>query len=293
VDVFLQQIVNSLVLGSSYVMVTLGLFLIFTALDIPNFAHGEMLTVGAYLQYTLVAKTGLGFWAAIPIVTLIVAAIGIVLELVVFRRLQKVSGLAILVGSLALSIAIQALVRIIWGVDPLSVSAPLSRVLHIGSVTLGEYRLLIAVVALVVAVALGILVYRTGFGRRLRAVTQNRQMATLAGVDGVRVGVITFAVGTGLAGLAGGLLAPTLNLDPQMGFHPTLVAFVILVAIGSGGRLAAVVVGGFVTAILETLTAGYISNDLRNMVVFVVLVLFLSARPEGAFRQMSTQKVRL
>ncbi len=295
-EVLLQQIANSFVLGGVYVMVTLGLFLIFTALDIPNFAHGAMLTIGAYLQYTLVVRVGLSFWIALVLVTLVVAALGVLMEMAVFRPLQKAEtahGLAMLVGALALFIALQAAVQLIWGVDPLSVAPPISGVLRLGPIVIGWYEVLIAVIALVAAGMLGVLVYASAFGRQLRAVTQNRQIATLAGVNGRRVGVVTFAIGTGLAGLAGALLAPALNLDSHMGFHPLLVAFVILVAIGGGGRILAVVACGFVIAILETLTAGYIANDLREVVVFVALVLFLMVRPEGAFREGATQKVRL
>ncbi|WP_179300914.1 branched-chain amino acid ABC transporter permease [Rhodococcus sp. ACPA4] len=292
-DLFLQQLANSLVLGGAYVMVALGLFLVFNTLHLPNFAHGEMFTLGAYLQWTAVSQLGISFWLALPLVAVIVAGVGWLLERSVFRRLQGSSVLAVLVGSLALSIIIQEFVTFIWGIDPLSVQAPIEGTVSLGSVSIASYRMLIIVAALTISALVGVLVYRSRFGRSLRAVAQNREIATLAGVNIIRVGAITFALGAGIAGLAGGLLAPTLNLEPHMGFHPTLVSFVLLVAIGAGGRLQAVVWGGFLIAAVETLAAGYISNDIRNMVVFVALVIFLSVRPEGAFRQASAQKVQL
>jgi branched-chain amino acid transport system permease protein len=292
-ELFLQQIANGLVLGGAYVMIALGLFLVFSALHIPNFAHGEMFTLGAYLQWTLVGQLGIDFWVALPLSAVIVALVGLVLERVVFRRLGGASILAMLVGSLALSIILQEIITLLWGVDPLAIDNPLSGTVHLGGVSIATYRVLIIVVALIVSVGIATLVYRSSFGRGLRAIAQNREIATLAGVDVVRIGALTFALGAGVAGLAGGLLAPTLNLEPHMGFHPTLVSFVILVVIGGGGRLKAVIWSGFLIAALETLAAGYISNDVRNMVVFIALVVFLSLRPEGAFRQASVQKVQL
>jgi len=292
-ELFLQQLANGLVLGGAYVMVALGLFLVFSTLHLPNFAHGEMFTIGAYLQWTAVTQMGISFWIAIPVVVAFVAMIGLLLERGIFSRLHGTSTLAVLVGSLALSIILQEIVAQLWGVDSLAITSPISGTVHLGGVSISTYRVLIIVVALAVSAAVGVLVYRSSFGRSLRAVAQNREIATLAGVNVVRVGALTFALGAGVAGLAGAMLAPTLNLEPHMGFHPTLVSFVILVAIGAGGRLMAVVWGGFLIAALETMTAGYISNDLRNMVVFVALVVFLSIRPEGAIRQASAQKVQL
>ncbi len=292
-DVFLQQATNGLVLGGAYVLVTLGLFMVFTTLHLPNFAHGEMFAFGAYLQYAFVVSLGVPFWIAMVLAVAVVALIGWGLELAMFRRLQNASILAVLVGSLALAMILQELIALSWGQDPLAVPLPISGVTEIGPVRIANYRLLIIGIVLAVSVLLGWLVYRAKFGRSLRALAQNREMAQLSGLNVKRIGTITFVLGAAVAGLAGALLAPTTNLNPHMGFHPTLVAFVILVVAGGGGRMATIVIGGFTVAILETLAAGYIDNMARSMVVFVALVAFLALRPEGAFRVASAEKVQL
>lgn len=292
-DQFLQQAANGLVLGGAYVLVTLGLFMVFTTLHLPNFAHGEMFAVGAYLQYAFVVTLDIPFWIAMVLSVTVVGLIGWGLELAMFRRLQNASILAVLVGSLALAMILQELIALRWGQDPLAVPSPIEGITQIGPVRIANYRLLIIGVVLAVSVLLGWLVYRARFGRSLRALAQNREMALLAGLDVKRIGTITFVLGAAVAGLAGALLAPTTTLNPHMGFHPTLVAFVILVVAGGGGRMATIVVGGFTVAILETLAAGYIDNMARSMVVFVALVIFLALRPEGAFRLASAEKVQL
>lgn len=290
---FLQQLLNSMVLGGAYVLVALGLFMVFSTLHIPNFAHGEMFAVGGYLQYTFVVGLSMGFLSATLLVILSTAVLGAFLWVTVFRRLQRVSVMAVLLGSIAVAIIMQELIALIWGRDQLGVPTPISGVVDLSGLRIAEYRLFIIGTVVVVSLAMGALVYRTLFGRQLRALAQNAEIANLSGIDSRFVAIVTFVLGSSLAGFAGALLAPTLVLDPHMGFSFTLVAFTILVLVGSGGRMAAVVFTGFALATLETLTAGYVSNSLRTAAVFSVLIVFLIVRPEGAVRSASSIKVRL
>lgn len=292
-NLILQQIANGLVLGGAYVLVALGLFMLFSTLHIPNFAHGEMYAIGAYLQYTFVVQLNLSFWVGLVLTVVGVGILGWILEILVFRRLGSSSVLAILVGSLALAIVLQELIQLIWGKDALAMPAPISGVADIGPVRIANYRILIIGAVIVTALAIAWLVYRSRFGRSLRAYAQNSEIARLAGLSVRFIGSATFIIGSAIAGLAGALLAPTLTLDPHMGFHPTLVAFVILVVAGAGGRMATVVAAGFLIAILETFVAGFINNSAREIVVFVALVIFLAFRPEGIRRLASTERARL
>lgn len=292
-ELFLQQVVNGVVLGGAYSLVALGLFLVFNALHVPNFAHGELFALGAYLQYTCVVGMGLPFFGSLPLVCGAAGLIGIVLERLVFRRLERFNTVAVLVATLALAIVIQELIAKVWGQDYIAVPNPLSAVVEIGGIRVSAYRLVIVTVVLAVAAAVAVAVYRSTYGRSLRAVAQNREIAELTGIDVRRVTIATFALSAGLAGLAGALLAPTVSLNAHMGFHPTLVAFAILVVIGAGARTSAVLVASFAVAIGETLVAGYVSNTARTAVVFVVLVLFLAWRPDGVRRQPSEAKAML
>lgn len=292
-DMFLQQVANGMVLGGAYVLVALGLFMVFTTLHLPNFAHGEMYALGAYIQFALVVAAGIPFWIAMCGTVVIVGALGWVLERTIFRRLYSANILSVLVGSLALAMILQEVIALVWGQDPLTVPAPIEGISDLGPVRIADYRVLIVVLVLLVSVALSWFVYKSRFGRSLRAIAQNRTVAELAGINVARVGSLTFVIASAVAGLAGALLAPTGNLEPHMGLHPTLVAFAILVVAGSGGRMATVVIGGFTVAILETLAAGYIDNMARSMIVFIALVLFLIVRPQGAFRSASEEKVQV
>ncbi|MEQ3552664.1 branched-chain amino acid ABC transporter permease [Pseudonocardia nematodicida] len=292
-DVLLQQITNALVLGGAYVLVALGLFLIFSVLDIPNFAHGEMFAAGAYIQFLFSVQIGLPFVVGLILAITITAGLGVVLERLVFRRLQGVGLFPVLIASLALGIVLQQVIALIWGTSPVTVPPPVEGVTALGPVLISNYRLLVVAVVLVAAAGTAWLVYRSAFGKQLRALAQNRPLAELSGVRVARVGTLTFAIGSALAGLAGGLLAAAGPMNPYMGFHPMLVAFVVLVVMGAGGRLSAAVTGGLTVAIVETLTAGYVSNALRLAVVFVALVAFLVWRPEGAIRQASAERARL
>lgn len=292
-DVLLQQLANALVLGGAYVLVALGLFLIFSVLDIPNFAHGEMYAAGAYLQFLFTVQVGLPFVVGLLLAVVATALLGMVLERTVFRRFRGVGLFPVLIASLALGIVLQQVIALVWGTNPVTVPAPVEGVTAIGPVLISNYRLVVVGVVLAAAAGMAWLVYRSAFGRTLRALAQNRPLAELAGVRVSRVGTLTFGVGSALAGLAGGLLSAAGPMSPYMGFHPMLVAFVVLVVVGGGGRLSAAVAGGLAVAVVETLTAGYVSNALRLAVVFVAMVAFLVWRPEGAIRQVSAERARL
>lgn len=292
-DVLLQQLANALVLGGAYVLVALGLFLIFSVLDIPNFAHGEMYAAGAYLQFLFTVQAGLPFVVGLLLAVAATALLGMALERTVFRRFRGVGLFPVLIASLALGIVLQQVIALVWGTNPVTVPAPVEGVTAIGPVLISNYRLVVVGVVLVAAAGMAWLVYRSAFGRTLRALAQNRPLAELAGVRVPRVGTLTFGVGSALAGLAGGLLSAAGPMSPFMGFHPMLVAFVVLVVVGGGGRLSAAVAGGLAVAVVETLTAGYVSNALRLAVVFVAMVAFLVWRPEGAIRQVSAERARL
>lgn len=292
-ELLLQQMMNALALGATYLLIALGLFLIYTVLDIPNFAHGELLTFGAYSQYLFAVQLGIPFLIALVLSCVASGLIGLGLYLGVFGWLRKAPLITVLIASLALSITLQQVIGLIWGTAPLTVPTPIADVLHIGPTSIPTYLAVVFVVALVVAASLAWLVYRSGYGKKLRSLAQNRTLAELAGVPVRRITIITFVIGSVLGGLAGAMLSAAQPMNPYMGTHPVLVSFVILILIGAGGRLRAVVAVSFVFAIAETLTAGYIANALRESVVIFVLLIFLAIKPEGVIRNASTERARL
>lgn len=289
----LQQFANSLALGGVYVLVALGLFLVFNTLHIPNFAHGETFALGAFLQWWLVTQLNLPFFPAVIIVVVVVAGVGVAIYQTVFRRLIKINVKAMFMGALALAFILQEVMGLVWGKDPLGMPEPIPGVADILGIKISNYRVLIVVIALITALAVGVIVFKSKFGRQLRALAQNGEMAKLSGINVERVSVTTFALGAAVAGLAGALLAPTAPLNPHMGFHLTLISFVIVVVVGAGGRMGWVIAAGFILATLETLTVAYVDGSLRTAVAFAVLTLFLIVRPEGVARASNSLKVNL
>ena len=298
-DTFLQQILNGLVLGSVYALVALGYTMVYGILQLINFAHGEVLMVGAMtavtvvnlLQKTVPGIPGpilliIGIGCAIPVCILL----SLVIERVAYRPLRHAPRLAPLITAIGVSIVIQTLAMMIWKPNPIVFPDLLpTDPIELGGALLAPKQALILVVSALMMGGLLLLVYRTRLGRSMRATAENPRIAALMGVDANRVIAITFAIGAALAAVAGVLVAMNYNIAQfAMGFMPGLKAFTAAV-LGGIGNLAGAVVGGLLLGIIESLGAGYI-GDLTNgflgshyqdIFAFVVLIGVLLLRPSG------------
>lgn len=280
----LQQLVNGLVLGSSYALVALGLLLVFGVLDLPNFAHGEMFMVAALTTAGLVSRHDWPYLLAGGVSLVVVAAIGVVLDKGVFLPLRNAPHSAMLIASLAFALLLQEGASRAWGDRPFAMNNPLPGVIDMGGVRVSHIRLAVIVFVFLAVVGIALVVHRTAFGRQMRALAQNRDAAMLVGINVRRIRTLTFVLGSLLAGLSGVLLAGTQVLSTQIGFQPTLIAFFVLIMAGVGSIYGAVI-GGFLVGILETFSAAYFGPNFRLTAVFIVLVLFLAIRPEGAVKR--------
>jgi branched-chain amino acid transport system permease protein len=298
-DTFLQQILNGLVLGSVYALVALGYTMVYGILQLINFAHGEVLMVGAMtavtvvnlLQKTVPGIPGpilliIGIGCAIPVCILL----SLVIERVAYRPLRHAPRLAPLITAIGVSIVIQTLAMMIWKPNPVVFPDLLpTDPIELGGALLAPKQALILVVSALMMGGLLLLVYRTRLGRSMRATAENPRIAALMGVDANRVIALTFAIGAALAAVAGVLVAMNYNIAQfAMGFMPGLKAFTAAV-LGGIGNLAGAVVGGLLLGIIESLGAGYI-GDLTNgflgshyqdIFAFVVLIGVLLLRPSG------------
>ena len=298
-DTFLQQILNGLVLGSVYALVALGYTMVYGILQLINFAHGEVLMVGAMtavtvvnlLQKTVPGIPGpilliIGIGCAIPVCILL----SLVIERVAYRPLRHAPRLAPLITAIGVSIVIQTLAMMIWKPNPIVFPDLLpTDPIELGGALLAPKQALILVVSALMMGGLLLLVNRTRLGRSMRATAENPRIAALMGVDANRVIAITFAIGAALAAVAGVLVAMNYNIAQfAMGFMPGLKAFTAAV-LGGIGNLAGAVVGGLLLGIIESLGAGYI-GDLTNgflgshyqdIFAFVVLIGVLLLRPSG------------
>ena len=296
-DILLQQILNGLVLGSVYALVALGYTMVYGILQLINFAHGDVLMVGAMVGVTVVgmlAQSGLptpvilvlALAAAIPACVLL----SLFVERVAYRPLRNAPRLAPLITAIGVSIVIQTVAMIIWSPNPRVFPDLLpTEPIHIGGALLAPKQLLILVVSAVMMVGLMLLVNRTRLGRAMRATAENPRIAGLMGVNANQVIAATFAIGAALAAVAGVLVAMNYNIAQfSMGFIPGLKAFTAAV-LGGIGNLAGAVVGGLLLGIIESLGAGYIGDltggflgsHYQDIFAFVVLIVVLVFRPSG------------
>jgi len=276
-----QQLINGLALGSTYALVALGLTLIFGVLLIPNFAHGELYMLGAFITYVLVAA-GLNFWLAMLIAIGLVVGLGGVIDRLVFRPIDTSSTLSLMIAALATSMVLQQLATLIWGTEPRTIPAPLTGVLRFTHFAVTQLQLVVMGSVVAAFAVLWLVLHRSRLGLAIRATAQNRDAAKLMGIPMAQVRWTTFAMSAAMGALAGALLGATFPIYPTMGINPVLKAFVVLV-LGGIGSLWGAISGGLVLGIAEVLVAGYISSELQDIGTFAILVLVLLLRPQGLF----------
>ncbi|UDM51097.1 branched-chain amino acid ABC transporter permease [Cupriavidus sp. MP-37] len=300
-DIFIQQIVNGLVLGSIYALIALGYTMVYGILGIINFAHGDVLMIGALTALSAILglqkfAPGLPEWLTLVIATLIAMPVCAVLsysiERVAYRPLRNAPRLAPLITAIGVSIILQTMGMLIWSRNPLTFPQLLpSEPIDIGATgaTITGKEMVIIGMAVMVMSGLLALVNRTKLGRAMRATAENQKVAGLMGVNPNFVISATFMIGATLAALAGVMMATNYgNAHFYMGFIPGLKAFTAAV-LGGIGNLAGAMVGGMLLGLIEALGAGYI-GDLTNGVfgsnyqdvfAFIVLITVLVFRPSG------------
>ena len=296
-DILLQQILNGLVLGSVYALVALGYTMVYGILQLINFAHGDVLMVGAMVGVTVVTVLGksglpmpvllvLAIAAAVPVCVLL----ALFIERVAYRPLRNAPRLAPLITAIGVSIVIQTVAMIVWKPNPIVFPdlLPTNPVPILGAI-LAPKQILILVVSASMMIGLVLLVNRTRLGRAMRATAENPRIAGLMGVNANQVIAATFAIGAALAAVAGVLVAMNYNIAQfSMGFIPGLKAFTAAV-LGGIGNLAGAMGGGLLLGIIESLGAGYIGDltggflgsHYQDIFAFVVLIIVLVFRPSG------------
>ncbi len=298
-DIFLQQIINGLVLGSVYALVALGYTMVYGIIQLINFAHGDVLMVGALTAWT-VAGLLLSEFPGIPgwlvlIIAMIVACtvtaiVNFTIEKVAYRPLRDSPRLAPLITAIGMSLLLQTLAMIIWKPNPKAFPQLLpSEPFNIGGAVISVTDLLILCTTAVLLTGLMWLVNRTALGRAMRATAENPRVAALMGVKPDQVISATFVIGAVLAAIAGVMLAMKYGtVQHTMGFLPGLKAFTAAV-FGGIGNLAGAVVGGVLLGLIEALGSGYIGaltggllgSHYSEIFAFIVLIVILTMRPSG------------
>lgn len=278
----IAQLANALALASLLTILASGLALIFGLRDVMNFGHGALFMLGAYLGYTF---SGLfNFWAALVIVPLLLALLGVLFEYAAIRPLQRRSHMDVALVTFGLALILSQIVIKVWGTAPLSVSAPpsLAGSLDLFGHAYPAYRIFLIAMGFGTCVLLAAWLKWTRSGMHVRAVSQQPMVARMMGVNTDRLSLLVVCLGTGFAGLAGVLAGPYLSVDPAMGAS-ILISCLIVVVIGGlgsiGGAIAAAVVFGLIQVI-----GALISPTLAVMAPYMLLFIVLLWRPQGLGR---------
>jgi branched-chain amino acid transport system permease protein len=299
VDIFLQQVINGLTLGAVYAIVALGYTMVYGIIQLINFAHGEMVMIGAMVALSVIASLSaaqpglpplavvlIGVGAAVPICM----AVGYAMERIAYRPLRNAPRLAPLITAIGISIILQHVALMIWSRNPLAFPQIIRNpVFHVAGAAISAVQIAILCISAVTMTALMLVIHRTKLGISMRATAQNPQVAALMGIDTDRVISATFVIGAALAALAGVMVGTYYGIAHYtMGSLLGLKAFCAAV-LGGIGNIAGAVLGGILLGIVEALGAGYIGDltnnwfgsNYQDVFAFLVLIAVLVLRPSG------------
>jgi branched-chain amino acid transport system permease protein len=296
-EVFIQQIINGLVLGSMYALVALGYTMVYGIINLINFAHGEILMIGALVSWTVVgalAGSGLPGWAlmlvALMCAIVVCSIVNFSIEKIAYRPLRSAPRLAPLITAMGMSLLLQTLAMVVWKPNPKPFPLLLpTEPINLGGPVISVTQVLILVTTVVLLGALMWLVNKTKLGRAMRATAENPKVAALMGVKPDFVISATFVIGAALAAVAGLMWAANYGTAQHtMGFMPGLKAFTAAV-LGGIGNLAGAMVGGILLGLIEAIGAGYLGeltggvlgSHYADIFAFVALILVLTLRPSG------------
>ena len=280
---FLGQLLLGLVNGAFYAMLSLGLAVIFGMLGIINFAQGALYMVGAFAGWIMLTSFGINYWFALVLVPLVVGVLGVVIERLFLRHLYKLDPLYGLLMTFGLAQIMEGIFRRQYGVSGESYPVPdaLAGATNLGFMVLPNYRAWVVLASLVVCLGTWFLIERTRLGAYLRAGTENAPLVQAFGVNVPLMVMLTFGGGAALAGLAGVLAAPIIQVTPLMGSNLIIVLFAVVV-IGGMGSILGSAVSGLLLGVVEGFTRVFYPQG-SNVVIFVVMVIVLLVRPAGLF----------
>ncbi|MBV8031497.1 MAG: branched-chain amino acid ABC transporter permease [Betaproteobacteria bacterium] len=282
-NLFFSQILNGIATGMLYALMGLGLSLVTGVLNIPNFAHGALFAVGAYVLVALSGFIGGNFWIALLGAPLAAAFLGFLIEYLGIRRLYAAGHDYQLLFTFGLALIVPEVIILVWG--PVGISYLPPPILR-GGVDLGftfypKYRLFVMLAAGLLVLMTWLFLERTRYGAIMRAGIENKEMVSLLGIDVHKLFTAAFALGAYLAGIAGALTAPIRGLNPQMGGDMLGIAFVV-VALGGLGNLLGAIAAGLLIGIAQAVVAAY-WTEASTVVIFAVMAAVLLIRPQGLF----------
>ncbi len=277
-----QVIVNGVVLSANYALIALGITLIFSIMNLLNFAHGQMFMIGGFMVYYVYGVWGMPYVLGLLTAAVVVGLIGVLFEVVFFRRVVRVAtreenSMLLAVGT---ALLLENLALFAFGEKQRGVPPVITGVYRIGDAYLPAGRLLVVLLSLALIVALLLFVQYTRPGRAMRALAQDKEATYLMGVDVGRISALGFGLGAALAGLAGGLLVTISAVNAGVGTVTSIKAF-IMIMIGGAGVVSGAILGGFALGFAEAVGYEVFPGSITYLLIFIGMILFLIVRPQG------------
>ena len=291
---FLDNLINGISLGSIYAVIALGYTLVYGIAKMLNFAHGDVIMVGGYVIFTAMTSMKFNPYLAVLLAICACTVLGIVIEKVAYKPLRQATSLAVLITAIGVSYFLQNMALLIFGEKPVTFTS----VVSIPKITLFDGQIVIKsettaaiVISVLIVVGLSLFVNKTKSGRAMLAVSEDKDAAQLMGINVNRTISLTFAIGSGLAAVAGALLCSTYPvLSNTTGAMPGIKAFVAAV-FGGIGSIPGAMIGGLLIGVIEILGRAYISPQLADAIVFAVLIVVLMVKPTGILGKKTNEKV--
>ena len=291
---FLSYLINGISLGSVYAIIALGYTMVYGIAKMLNFAHGDVIMVGAYIVFALTSYAGVNPYLALVISMAACTLLGMAIERFAYKPLRGASPLAVLITAIGVSYFLQNMALLIFGSQAKSFTSIVNLpalTLAGGKITISAETIVTIIVSLIIMVSLTLFVNKTKPGRAMLAVSEDKGAAQLMGVNVNATISLTFAIGSGLAAVAGVLLCSAYpTLSSQTGAMPGIKAFVAAV-LGGIGSIPGAVIGGVLIGVIEILSRSYISSQMADAIVFAVLIIVLLVKPTGILGKKYIEKV--
>lgn len=291
----INSLISGLSLGSVYAIIALGYTMVYGISKMLNFAHGDVIMVGGYISFCMTMYMGLSGWIALVIAIAVCTLLGILIERLAYRPLRGTGSLAVLITAIGVSYFLQNTALLIWGANPRVFTSLFKglKTIHAADdqLTITPESLFTIVACVIIMIALTIFVNKTKAGKAMRAVSEDNGAAQLMGINVNQSISLTFAIGSGLAAVAGVLMCSAYPvLMPTTGAMPGIKAFTAAV-FGGIGSIPGAMVGGLILGIIEIFSRAYISTELSDAIVFACLIIVLLVKPTGLFGKKISEKV--
>lgn len=291
----INSLISGLSLGSVYAIIALGYTMVYGISKMLNFAHGDVIMVGGYISFCMTMYMGLPGWIALVIAIAVCTLLGILIERLAYRPLRGTGSLAVLITAIGVSYFLQNTALLIWGANPRVFTSLFNglQTIHAadGQLTITPESLFTIVACVIIMIALTLFVNKTKAGKAMRAVSEDNGAAQLMGINVNQSISLTFAIGSGLAAVAGVLMCSAYPvLMPTTGAMPGIKAFTAAV-FGGIGSIPGAMVGGIILGVIEIFSRAYISTELSDAIVFACLIIVLLVKPTGLFGKKINEKV--